>query len=129
MPFACPKCEQPGSLEIVQSLELPPDNRSDEISVQVVECRRCGFSALAVYEESRRGALGSECYDHSGYRAAIEEIEGMKAALAACPRPHDKNCGCFSHQRLGKQDRSGRWNGLGLTTSGRFEMVYVPDKP
>ena len=129
MPFACPKCDQQKSLEIVQSIELPPDSRSDEITLQVVECGRCGFMAAAVYEESRRGALESECCDHTGYTLSGEAIDALKAAIAACPRPRDENCGCFTHQRLGGQDQTGRWIGPGWVTSGTFEMVYAPDHP
>ena len=57
MSFACPECLTK-SLKITAKLELPPDSRSDEITVQVVACSRCGFAGVAVYEESRRGAHG-----------------------------------------------------------------------
>jgi hypothetical protein len=59
MSFVGPECHA-NSLAITQSIELPPDGRSDEISLQIVACQACGFAGTAVYEESRRGALDSE---------------------------------------------------------------------
>ena len=67
MAFLCPACDAAGGLKITRRLELPPDSRSDEITLQIVRCRRCNFEGLAIYEESRRGALGDEAVDHRGY--------------------------------------------------------------
>ena len=57
MTFLCPECEHK-SLNITAKIELPPDARSDEITLQVVECAQCRFFAIAVDKASRRGALG-----------------------------------------------------------------------
>jgi C4-type Zn-finger protein len=47
MPLVCPECSS-ASLNVTARLELPPDSRSDEITVQIVQCSQCGFSAAAV---------------------------------------------------------------------------------
>jgi hypothetical protein len=48
MSFECPKCLAPESLDILDSIALPADSRSDEIILQIVGCGRCGFQALAI---------------------------------------------------------------------------------
>jgi hypothetical protein len=110
MPFQCPECQ--GTLRITASLELPPDSRSDEITLQTVRCRDCGFEAIAVYEESRRGALGSESVDHRGFRIEAPDLRALRRQIRSCPRPRDPRCDCPAHQALGRRDRSGRWAGL-----------------
>ena len=123
MPFNCPECRNK-SLEIIKSIELPSDSRSDEITLQVVQCRSCSFTGIAVYEESRRGVLGSEVFDHTGYRVKKTEVKRLRSAINACPHPRDSHCGCAAHQKLGSQDTSGRWNGLsGIDLQDAFEMV------
>lgn len=123
MPFFCPDCSAPGSLGIVRSLELPPDSRSDEITLQVVECSRCGFAGIAVYEESRRGALDSESFDHVGYRVGADDLKALREAVETCPAPDNWRCGCSVHRRLGRKDASGRWTGLDdLRREGTFAM-------
>ena len=77
MSFLCPECSS-RSLNIILSLELPPDSRSDEITLQTVECSQCGFSGIAVYEESRRGALDSESVDHYSYRVGVDDLRALK---------------------------------------------------
>ena len=37
MSFNCPKCKSAGSLTVSYSIELPPDSRSDEIALQLVQ--------------------------------------------------------------------------------------------
>ena len=60
MAFVCPECHTSESLRITRSLELPPDSRSDEITLQIIRCSSCRFAGVAVYEESRRGRLDDE---------------------------------------------------------------------
>jgi hypothetical protein len=110
--FECPECSREKSLRIVSSIELPPDSRSDEISLQIIECSRCDFAAIAVYEESRRGALGSESVDHRGYRIHEDDLRALKKAIKQCSRPRHERCRCRVHRRLSKTNASGRWNAL-----------------
>ena len=126
MAFACPDCGDPASLRITSSIELPPDRRSDEIALQVVECARCGFRAAAVYEESRRGSLDSESVDHVGYCVAKETFESLAALIDACPDSASSSCPCESHRRLGRTDDSGRWRGF-VDTADPFPMRYTRD--
>ncbi len=116
MPFRCPQCHSPASLEIARSIELPPDSRSDEITLQVVECSGCGLRAIAVYEESRRGRLDSECWEHSGYQVSFAALERLDRLIDACPDPHNPRCVCPSHRILAGADERrspyGRWRGL-----------------
>lgn len=111
MPFVCPECASK-SLNVTASLELPPDSRSDEITLQVVRCAQCQFSAFAVYEESRRGRLDSESVDHRGFRVSAEDVRAIEETISACPRPRDRRCGCAAHRALGGKDAGGRWSGL-----------------
>jgi hypothetical protein len=120
MPFLCPECNNK-SLNITFSLELPPDSRSDEIMLQVVECRQCGFGGLAVYEESRRGVLDSESVDHTGYRVAAKDLAAVRRLIRRCPRRKDPSCRCEAHRHLGSRDASGRWNRLAdIEVEGAF---------
>jgi len=111
MPFVCPECSEK-SLKITSRIELPPDSRSDKIALQIVRCARCGFAGIAVYEESRRGALGSESFDHTGYRVSADDLKRVKRAIDRCPKPRNRRCKCSAHRKLGSKDTSGRWNGL-----------------
>jgi len=120
MAFVCPDCDA-AALTVRQSIELPADSRSDEITLQLVRCTACGFRGAAVYEESRRGALDDECWDHTGYRLSDDHRRALAEAILACPDPSDAHCDCDSHQRLGQRDETGRWVGLGETT-GVFAM-------
>lgn len=123
MSFLCPACGAPGGLRIRLSLELPPDARSDETTVQSVACDQCGFQGAAVYEESRRGALDSEAWNHTGYRLPRSEALRLAALLQQCPQPGKPSCGCLTHQALGGQDAHGRWLGLaGFEIEGEFPM-------
>lgn len=109
--MVCPACHS-NRLQIELSLELPPDGYEDEITLQVVGCGQCGFTALAVYGESRRGALDSEAWRHEGYRVSETDFRAVWQLMAACPRPEDPHCQCAAHQRLGQQSGY-RWDGLG----------------
>lgn len=112
MAFYCPQCRTGGTLNIERVLELPADSRSDEIAVQLVACVVCGFRGAAVYEESRRGRLDSDCYEHSGLELPREEYEALRGLILACPEPRNTNCMCEAHRTLGAQNASGIWIGL-----------------
>lgn len=123
MPFLCPECSTSKSLMITSKLELPPDNRSDEITLQVVECSGCGFAGIAVYEESRRGSFDSDSFDHAGYRVRSKDLEALRKTIRACPSPTNGRCKCAAHRKLGRQNTSGRWTGLDdIHLEGSFWM-------
>jgi len=109
MSFQCPQCANLKSLRIIKSIELAPDARSDEISLQVLRCQDCGYEGLGVYEESSRGALGSESVDHYGFQADKKTIHEIQSEINRCPKPKDARCNCRSHQKLNRRDQSGRW--------------------
>lgn len=123
MPFLCPECSTPRSLKISLKIELPPDSRSDEIALQVVKCFQCGFAGIAVYEESRRGALDTESVDHAGYYVSADDLKAVSEMMNQCPEPGNRQCGCSVHLRLGRADTSGRWSGLSdMHQKGRFNL-------
>jgi len=123
MTFLCPECAH-RSLEITTSIELLPDTRSDEITLQVVECAQCRFFGIAVYKASRRGALGDNSTGHVGYRVSIRDLRTLRSAIDRCPNPANPSCGCSSHRRLGARDAVGRWDGLGeFRRLGTFELT------
>ena len=123
MPFRCPDCDTPGSLKITHRLELPPDANWDEIALQIVRCSRCGFMGLAVYEESRRGALDSEIVHHSGYSIDGEDLKSILGMIRKCPEPMNVKCNCRIHQILGQKNGYGCWDGLsGIQLGIHFEM-------
>lgn len=123
MPFVCPECSRRGSLKIVLSIELPPDSRSDEITLQIVECSDCVFAGITVYEESRRGALGSESFHHTGYHLSRSELRDLRKAIRSCPNRTSWRCRCPTHQMLSRTDGGGRWIALrGLETTDAFPV-------
>jgi hypothetical protein len=110
-------------LNIKDRIELPPDNRSDEITLQIVVCSRCRFSGIAIYEESRRGALNNDSYSHIGYRVNGKELRKLRKMIRRCPEPANRQCGCHVHQELGARDTSGRWIGIKeIQSEGEFEL-------
>jgi len=90
---------------------MPPDSRSDEIALQLVVCARdsCGFRGAAIYEESRRGALDVDHWDHTGYRIAEDDFEVLEAVMVQCLEPSNAKCQCATHHKLGEVSPSGRW--------------------
>jgi hypothetical protein len=123
VPFQCPSCLSSRSLGITSKIELPPDARWDEISLQVLRCSRCGFWSLAVYEESRRGALDSEIVHHMGYQVHDEDRVSIMHIIKKCPHPSNPRCNCSAHHKLGKKDEMGNWCGLSEMRLGfSFEM-------
>lgn len=121
MSFICPECS--GSrLRIASSIEVPPDRWWDEIALQVVECPECGFRGAAVYEESRRGALDSEAWNHRGIRLAEPLLRTLIENIAACPEPRNWDCGCAGHLTWGRTGVDGQWVGL-PESEGRFPLT------
>ena len=100
MPFRCPHCNAPAGLEIADTIELAPDALWDEITLQVLDCSACGFSALGVYTEGRRGALDAETWEHNGFLAKPSDVQHVRQAIHACPRPHEALCRCEVHKTL-----------------------------
>mgnify|MGYP001473485810 CR=1 FL=1 len=124
MPFICPQCET-AHLVITHSLALPPDNRSDEIILQLMQCNTCLLKALAVYQESRRGAIDHESWDHSDYLISVEDWESVQTILIACPQPDNPACNCATHQKYKQYDQQGIWHGLNeISTSNSFKVSY-----
>ena len=109
MAFVCPKCEMSQALDIDKSITLPPDSRSDDIILQLVRCGRCGFRAAAVYEESRRGGMDSESWDHRGYYISASELKWLSDMIKQCPNKKNKKCRCHAHKELGQKNEYGRW--------------------
>jgi hypothetical protein len=58
------------------------------------------MEAIAVYEESRRGALDQEAWEHYGYCISQAEMDELKGLLAQCPKSQDAGCRCQSHVEL-----------------------------
>lgn len=126
MPFTCPECHTQSALRITHRLELPPDARSDDITLQVVRCSQCRFEGLAVYEESRRGALDSESYSHTGYEVGKAQLSALKKAIGRCPKTRDPRCTCTVHEEYGRRDAHGRWTGLDAFDLGAsFPLVIT----
>lgn len=122
MPFRCPDCSAK-TLTIVAALELAPDSKWDELTLQTLACPRCSFSGVAVYQESRRGALDAEIVHHDGYPVGDADWKRLERAITSCPAPGDRRCACFAHRTFGTHNDAGRWNGLDTVTRGpRFTL-------
>ena len=96
MGLLCPKCLD-YSLSIKDKLELPPDSRSDEITLQIIKCKKCSFEGVAVYEESRRGNLDDYSFSHIGYVLSGRALSQVKRAI--------KN----NHKFFEVYDENNRW--------------------
>jgi hypothetical protein len=125
MPFRCPQCLTSNSLDIDLSIELSPDRRSDEISLQVVTCCDCGFAGLAVYQESHRGELGTEDWNHIGYWVSPDAVHSVREAIQSCPDPYNARCTCRAHDSLSEQDIYGIWQGLLELKSGHTFLMRL----
>ena len=124
MPRACGECKKKNVLQITQSLVLPPDSRSDDIILQVVQCASCGFRGLAVYEESRRGGMDSESWSHTAYHVSADDLRTVTTAIRSCPAPKNPKCRCHAHRKLGRREQGGRWNGLqNITLEDSFPIL------
>ena len=122
--FICPRCEEP-TLAISHALSLGADCRSDEIRIQAIACAACAFRGVAAYEESRRGSLDSESWDHRGSGLTQGEHDALVQLIEACPDPGNERCGCDSHNTLGQRDGRDRWmrlSGLKLQAPFAFFM-------
>lgn len=111
MSFICPRCLG-ASMKITSSIELPPDSRSDEITVQTLRCTKCGFAGLGIYEESTRGRLDSESIHHLGYNIDESVLTSIEKMIRKCPKPKSSGCRCIIHRSLGSVNDFGRWNWL-----------------
>lgn len=111
MEFVCPRCLG-GSMKITSSIELPPDSRSDEITVQILRCSKCGFAGLGIYEESRRGRLDSESVYHRGYYMDDSTLASLEKMIMQCPNPKKSGCRCKTHRSLSRVNKYGRWSWL-----------------
>ncbi|MFQ5400288.1 MAG: hypothetical protein ACE5E7_11905 [Anaerolineae bacterium] len=124
MSFRCPSCETADSLKIVSALELPPDVRSDEITLQIVRCTGCGFRGAAVYEESRRGSLDSESWHHDGYYVDESDLNLLISIMGHCPTPDNDECRCPAHRLLGQTNDQSVWYFPGwIKTQGMFALI------
>jgi hypothetical protein len=110
--FRCPQCLTPEGLEIEAAMELPPDRQTEEITLQVIGCRVCGFRGLAVYEEARGSFHGVESFKHIGYWVSADAVESVSKAIINCPDAHNRLCECASHTALGQKNLNGEWRGL-----------------
>jgi hypothetical protein len=86
-------------LRVEEALELGSDDRSDEVTLQIVMCAGCGLESVALYEESRRGALDEEAVHHAAFPADEEALADVRSMIASCRDPEDADCGCRGHQR------------------------------
>jgi hypothetical protein len=128
MPFICPSCSI-SSLIIDSSIELSPDSRSDEISIQLVKCLECNFIGLAIYEESRRGSLSSESLHHHGYYVANTLLSSIKETIESCPDPKNSKCKCAAHCILNQVNEFGRWSWLeNVSLIKEFQMIFKSSK-
>jgi hypothetical protein len=125
MSFLCPDCLTAGTLKIISRLELPPDSRSDEITLQIVRCYHCRFQGIAVYEESRRGSFDSESVNHYGYYVGEADLQNLRRLIEQCPNPGDSRCTCSVHQRLGSKDGNGRWSGIADIDLGQSFLMRI----
>jgi len=121
MQYYCPKCSTL-SLEIFDIIQFAPDSRSDEIVLQLIGCPRCGFRGVAIYEESRRGRMSGNNWEHNGYRVGGDELTVLSEAIRCCPEPNNPRCRCPVHIILGRRS-FGRWVGLrGFDILDNFAM-------
>jgi hypothetical protein len=111
MAFRCPQCFSPGSLQIIQSIELPNDRQWDEISLQAIRCSVCDFCGLAVYSELVSGAE-TDSWQHVGYWVSHDAFQSVMTAIQTCPNPQDRLCKYTAHTNLGRRDVHGLWRGL-----------------
>jgi hypothetical protein len=125
MPFICPQCLRADSLHTKAAIELRSDNRSDEISMQLVSCLACDFTGLIVYEESRRGALDSENYDLQGWHVDPKTYRDLMDQMNGCVVSSNSRCECETHRRFGQQDQQGRWVGPPLPPNSQAFAVQM----
>lgn len=124
MPFYCRQCNTQKSLKVVRNLEIYRDARSDEITLQLVRCAECRATGILVYEESRRGALDSESWSHTGYWVDEQQWKVVEKEISGCSDPRNPRCTCPAHQKYGGRDAGGRWDGLKhIPVKGQYTVV------
>jgi len=124
MGIICPACSR-NSLTITSKIELPPNERSDEVTLQLIECNKCGFQGIAVYEESRRGKINSDTFSHRGYKVSSELLNKLKEIVDQCPDPNNSKCRCKAHRYFINLYRAGKWGWLEEQSKHKpFEITY-----
>ena len=124
MGLICPACSL-DSLKITSKIELPPNERSDEVTLQLIECNKCGFQGVAVYKESRRGKIDSATFSHRGYTASSEFLNKVRKMIDQCPDPNNAKCRCKTHRHFNDLYRAGNWEWLEEQSKHKsFEIRY-----
>jgi len=122
--FLCPQCGAYG-LEIVKAMDLLPDNRSDDVILQIVECNSCSFKGLSLYEESRRGGMDSESWDHTGFCTTDTAVAEVAIFFSQCSALRDKRCGCEAHKKVvAATSRGKKWR-LALLDQYGCEQTFI----
>ncbi|GEM_PF-976297 len=124
MPFECPQCQVKNSLQILTTLELGPAAGADETMIQLTECSHCEFQALAIYQESRGGALEGEAFSHQGYPLAKEQFQLLTDLFRVCPDGFKRMCGCQAHQELARHAALQDW--VAFSQKNPFTMKLAP---
>ena len=93
--LGCFACGQ-DRLEISHSMQLGPDDYSDDRAIQIIRCSGCGFEGVATYEAERRGS--DERFHHLGFRTALTSV--VKSAIQECAAPEISGCECPGHQKM-----------------------------
>lgn len=125
--FVCPVCRR-GTFGISKTIELRPDARWSEITLQLLWCNTCHFEAIGVYKENNWGA--SEIVEHHGYQAPVLLRQRLGELIDGCPRRPDRSCDCASCSTLSATDGSGTWNWLEQAGVGdRFALAHAPAEP
>jgi len=117
-------------MQMKAAIELPPDGRSDEITLSVCECPLCKAMAVTVYQESRRGSLDDDSSEVAGYRLQAKDYSLLVDLIGRCPARERKHCECSTHRILGRERPDGIWDGLtlnGITPAGYFDVEFVPE--
>lgn len=107
--YICPECLGKGTLEITQTIHLPPDSQIDDVVVQILECHNCHYRGAAVYEEIRFDGHQTESWEHLGYVVNKVQLDALGALIAGCDDPQNPACPCQVHVLLGAVDKKGRW--------------------
>jgi hypothetical protein len=122
--FLCPQCGAFG-LKVVKAMDLPPDSRSDDVMLQIIECNSCSFKGLALYEESRRGGMDDESFDHTGFWVSDEAVSEVEDIFSLCSSLGDKRCNCIGHKRAVAATSTGKKWRLALLDQYGCEQTFV----
>lgn len=106
--FFCTKCGKPG-LFIALSMQLGPDDHSDDRAIQIAECKDCGFEGVAWYEGSRRG--NDERFHHFVHDTTVAPM--VKSTVRLCAAGSDSRCRCFGHELMRKCVADPNWLSAG----------------